>query len=956
MKSTVTRTKTGLYILLAVLTVFFACVSFRYYTYDLGSRLDPQVERAIIQASRLLPQLEENEGALREISSGLERSRQRIFRANEDLPEDQSDGDEESVENVIAKTISWMNRIIMLRVGRRGHVIVVSKDDLSILAHSDERFIGEKLHLVGASLDMADIPDLRELNGKIRKKDLLDDFYLFFPDSFLEKDPESGRFYAAVDAGAYGSVFSYEDTYIICGVTLSETLTFVVVRCFFSTLFFLAIAWIFVRYVGFAYLWHKEEQKAFRRKLVSYAFISVIIFFCVIWYYQTMMDVTGDIATMNEHAEAAVETLNTYQQYRSDLEGWLDEQYLEQCRIAAELVLNKGKDNLTREDMAEFAEELDVEYVYVFDKSGRVLVTNSPYDHFELSTNKEDPSYAFRMLLDGKDYIIQDAQKDEFGEKKQYIGVSIREGNDLCDGFVQIAVNPQLRERLLDSINVQTVIDNLVIGIPDYALAIDKNTMQIAATTGLGYENANVEDLGLNAEELKNGDDGVLIIDDKTYYTGVSESEGLYLMPLVRSTDNSNALIISCILTLLDIGAYFFLVIAALRGYGKVDSVTEDEAQDAPQAVDADNETDNQWDIWEDLFKTEKKNGFDNRWKKQSGVPLHEQTPERRTWSIIYRLLLIIAAAFLILETSLLYAGRVRGVSLDGFAYVLHGNWEKGVNLFSFSYCLFLICVLYVFQELLNQVLYRIARISNLRSETVLLLLRSALKYTCALVFLYIGLAKFGIDTRALWASAGILSLMVGFGAKDLIGDLIAGLFIIFEGTYKIGDRVTVGNWFGTVEEIGLRYTKIGHYADTKIFNNSSVKDLVKSEGKMEKATVKVPIPYETDLLEIEKLLDRELPVISQNIPALAKPLKYQGINSLEDSCVMLRFSFFCDVGMRTSASRDVLREIKLLFDRKHINMPYNHVVVSDYRDEVNTYVDDAQADSAEEDKSGQLS
>ncbi|MBQ9438238.1 MAG: cache domain-containing protein, partial [Lachnospiraceae bacterium] len=737
MKAIITKTKVCIYILLAVLTAAFAFLSFSLYVHDLETRLIPQVERAIIQASRLLPQLEENEDALREISYNLERSRQRILRANEGISDDQI-GDEENVETVIRATISWMNQITMLRVGRRGHVIVVSQDDLSILAHSDERFIGERLHLVGGSLDPEDIPDLKELGGKIRRKDLPEEFYLFFPDSFFGRDPESERFYAAVDAGAYGSVFAYEDTYVICGVTLVETLEFVIVRCFFSTLFFFAIAWVFVRYIGFALGWHKEEPKAFRGKLVSYAAMAVIVFFCAIWYYQTMMDVTGDIATMNDHAEAAAQTLNTYQQYREDLSSWLDTQYLDQCRLAADLVLEKGKENLTREDMAKFAKGLGVEYIYVFDQKGKVLVTNSPYDHFELSKNEGDPSYAFRPLLDGKEYVIQGVREDDFGEKKQYIGVSIRDEKDLCDGFVQIVINPLLRERLLDPINVQTVLDNLVIGIPEYALAIDKATMQIVATTGLGFQKSSIEDLGIEVEEIKGDYDGILTMDGKTYYAGVSESESLYLMPLVRSTDNSNALSISCIMGLFGIAAYFLIVLFALPGYGKAASAGEaEESETAEPAADDDNKKDKKRNLWSRLFKAKKKFGFDSRWRKQSAIPLDEQTPEMRTGGIIYRLLLIFSTAFLLFEISLIYMGKTKGVSLDGFSYVLEGNWEKGLNLFSFSYCLFLLCVLYVFQELLNQVLYRIAKVSDLKHETILLLLRSALKYFCALVFLY---------------------------------------------------------------------------------------------------------------------------------------------------------------------------------------------------------------------------
>ena len=943
MKSIITRTKAGLYVLLALLTILFAFISFRLYSYDIEQRLNPQVERAIIQASRLLPQLEENEDALREISASLEKSRKEILRANRELADEQPVDEEENVETVISETISWMNRITKLRVGRRGHVTVVSQDDFTILAHPDERFVGERLHPLWGKLDREAIPDLNEIGGRITGKTLSKEYYLFFPDTFFMRNPETERYYAAVDAGVYGPVFSYGDTYVICGVTLYETLAFIIFRCFFSTLFFFVFLWVFVRYVGFALVRHKEKLETFRNKLVSYGAISVILLFFVFWYYQTMMDVTGDIATMNEHAQAAVETLNTYHQYSERLADWLDEQYLEKCQLAADLVQERGKETITRKDLAKFAGALDVDYIYVYDKKGKVLVTNSPYDHFSLSTEEGAPSYAFRPLLDGKKYVIQDVCTDDFGERKQYIGVSIRDENDLCDGFVQIALNPELRDRLLDPINVQGVLDNLVIGIPRHALAIDKSTMKIVATTGLGYENASPEELGLDARKIEENYNGILTIDGETYYTGVSHSENLYLMPLLRSTDNSNALSISCILGLFSAAAYFLLVLASKRGYRK--TVQTGEAEQTEGAGTRANPVVNlkkawRWGLWGGLPKAEEKSGFEDRWRKQSTVPLEEQTPEMRTGRIVYRILLTFSVVFLLFETALTYAGMTQGTGLDGFSYVLLGNWEKGLHLFSFSYCLFLLCVLYVFRELLNQVLYHIARVSDMRSETILLLLRSALKYACALIFLYIGLAKFGIDTRALWASAGVLSLMIGFGAKDLISDIVAGLFIIFEGTFKIGDWIEVGNWYGTVEEIGLRYTKIEYNGDTKFLNNSSVRDLIRAEGDVVKELLMVPVPYETDLLELEKLLKRELPVIAQRLPGIAGPLKYENVSAFADSAVMIRLSLLCTCDLRKKARRALLREIKLLFDRKHISIPYNHVVVSDYSQEINTYID----------------
>ena len=66
-----------------------------------------------------------------------------------------------------------------------------------------------------------------------------------------------------------------------------------------------------------------------------------------------------------------------------------------------------------------------------------------------------------------------------------------------------------------------------------------------------------------------------------------------------------------------------------------------------------------------------------------------------------------------------------------------------------------------------------------------------------------------GVDTTTLLASAGILSIAISFGAKELVSDILSGLFIIFEGEFRVGDIIKVGDWRGAVVEIGVRTTKV---------------------------------------------------------------------------------------------------------------------------------------------------
>ncbi|MFA5355317.1 MAG: mechanosensitive ion channel domain-containing protein [Candidatus Paceibacterota bacterium] len=95
-------------------------------------------------------------------------------------------------------------------------------------------------------------------------------------------------------------------------------------------------------------------------------------------------------------------------------------------------------------------------------------------------------------------------------------------------------------------------------------------------------------------------------------------------------------------------------------------------------------------------------------------------------------------------------------------------------------------------------------------------------------------LAEFGVDIGPILAGAGIVGVAVGFGAQALVKDFLAGLFIIVENQYKVGDSVCLNDTCGKVEDITLRKTvlrdsegkiyHIPHGTISKVSNSSDKK------------------------------------------------------------------------------------------------------------------------------------
>ncbi len=208
-------------------------------------------------------------------------------------------------------------------------------------------------------------------------------------------------------------------------------------------------------------------------------------------------------------------------------------------------------------------------------------------------------------------------------------------------------------------------------------------------------------------------------------------------------------------------------------------------------------------------------------------------------------------------------------------------------------------------------------------------LLSSFAKYLGAIVLIFAILGTLGIDTAVLLASAGILSLIVGLGAQPLIEDIFAGIFIVFEHTFEIGDIIIVDGFRGTVKEMGIRTTKIEDAGgDVKVINNSDIRTLINMTSKLSTAVCDVSISYSDDIEKVEKVLKDNLGQIKNKYKAIINGPEYVGVQSLSDSAVVIRITAECNEMMRYQVQRDINREIKIIFDKNNITIPFPQVVI----------------------------
>ncbi len=216
------------------------------------------------------------------------------------------------------------------------------------------------------------------------------------------------------------------------------------------------------------------------------------------------------------------------------------------------------------------------------------------------------------------------------------------------------------------------------------------------------------------------------------------------------------------------------------------------------------------------------------------------------------------------------------------------------------------------------------------RSRTVAGLLGSVVKTVGAVFGIVWVLNVMGVNLGAIFASLGIVSLIVGFGVQSLIEDCVTGIFLILEGQFNIGDIVLIGDFRGTVQNITMRTTTITDGAgNAKIINNSDIRNIQNRSRTTSYASCDIGISYNANLREVEEIVKANLPRIFEEYPDVfeAAPT-YSGVQLLGDSAVTLRVMALVKESNIYKGNRILNREMKLLMDDNNIEIPFPQVVV----------------------------
>lgn len=218
----------------------------------------------------------------------------------------------------------------------------------------------------------------------------------------------------------------------------------------------------------------------------------------------------------------------------------------------------------------------------------------------------------------------------------------------------------------------------------------------------------------------------------------------------------------------------------------------------------------------------------------------------------------------------------------------------------------------------------------NRRLKTVAPLLNSLIKYIVVFFAIILLLREFGVDATAILAGAGIVGIAIGFGAQTLVKDILTGVFLLVEDSISVGDIVQIGDLIGTVEDIGLRVTRIRPFSGALvIIPNGEITRIANFNRGFTRAIVEVGIAYEEDVDRAVQVLQNIASQYRRENPSkiLEEPTIHR-IARLDSSAVILRVILKVAPKEHWGVERDLLYLIKKTFDEEKIEIPYQKHVV----------------------------
>jgi small conductance mechanosensitive channel len=218
---------------------------------------------------------------------------------------------------------------------------------------------------------------------------------------------------------------------------------------------------------------------------------------------------------------------------------------------------------------------------------------------------------------------------------------------------------------------------------------------------------------------------------------------------------------------------------------------------------------------------------------------------------------------------------------------------------------------------------------SEKRIETIVRLVRQLVLIAFWVTVGLILLKEFGVDVGPVLASAGVVGVALGFGAQNLVRDIISGFFIILENQIRMGDVAVINGTGGLVEKINFRTTILRDLSGTvHIFPNGTITALSNMTNEWSAYVFEIGVAYKenTDqVIEVMRQVGREMQANETFGHKILEDPEIFGVDKFGDSAVVIKGRIKTLPIRQWEVGREFLRRIKLAFDKHEIEIPFPH-------------------------------
>ena len=644
-----------------------------------------------------------------------------------------------------------------------------------------------------------------------------------------------------------------------------------------------------------------------RKRAFSVALVGCIVMFVLAVFYQSLSSLYRESSSNREALDTVMDRLNTKTSKASAAQEDEEEWAVYSLERTAS-VISDNNNMQTSAFLGKINDLIGTEYLMLFDADGNEIASSSGVIGYSLTETEK--LKAFENQLKGTGTLVLQSDEDLFLRKNtQLIGTPVFFSESLGYGVLLAAIDA---ENTWQSADERSIREFLMNATPEgnLCLVLDKSDSSVIYTSSPDMDAEALPELGFKEGDPEDSDLDTYTVENVRYYGPYDTNEKYIVYYLTEAEEVQQSSFLFAIVC-----AAGFLIIIFLVSLFMLHPYTN-EAYKAAVRIREDIRTAEALDM-DSLDEFFEKNEDD------TPIPLivrwRALIPEQKTQLFLQ---LFLGLVLLIIVLSYYSSRGSTAASQNIINFILYGKWKRGLNLLGLAGSLIIIIAFVVFMFFKNVLLRLLCAVLDAKGETVCRLTFSLLQYIAVLGGIYLIMGFLGMNTTFQLTSIGIISLAISLGSKDIVADILAGIFIIFEGDFQVGDFVDIGGFQGIVREIGVRSTKVLGLGDNiKIFGNQSVKNVLNLSKMNTWLTLEFRLAPECSLLEAEKILEAELPVIGQRIPEIISGPFYKGVWTIDFGKKVLHISCECEERYSRIVRRKLNHEIIVLLESNDLKL-----------------------------------